>query len=270
MLRTRLLVTIVLLPIGMYLIWLGGWWFGLTIALFVGLAAKEYVDLFRAGKLQPAGWLVPLGAVLLVLGRAYNELESAGILLSLLILSSMTHHLVAYERGRNQAATDFNITLGGIFYLGWLGAYLVSLRNLPDGLWWFLLALPSVWLADGFAYMIGKRFGKRPLSPRLSPKKTWEGYLAGLVGGTLGGLLFGALWGIGAGAIITPGRGALLGFILALLTPLGDLGESMIKRQVNIKDSSNLLPGHGGMFDRIDSWLWGGVLGYYIILFLWL
>jgi len=270
MLKSRLLVTIVLLPIGMYVIWLGGWWFTLTIALLVGLAAKEYVELFRAGGLQPAAWLVPLGAVLLVLGRGYNKFESAGLLLSLLVLTSMTHHLVAYERGRDQAATDFNLSLGGMLYLGWVGAYLVSLRDLPDGMWWFLLALPSVWLADAGAYLVGSKWGKHLLCPRLSPKKTWEGYLAGLVTGTLGGILFGALWGISAGPVMTPWRGALLGLILSLLTPLGDLGESMIKRQVHIKDSSNLLPGHGGMFDRIDSWLWGGVLGYYIILFLWL
>ncbi len=130
-----------------------------------------------------------------------------------------------------------------------------------------LLTLPAVWLADSGAYFIGKRFGRTPFSPRLSPKKTWEGYLAGVVVGILGTTLLAALWRSGAGpdTLITPWRGALLGGILAVITPLGDLGESMIKRQVGVKDSSNLLPGHGGAFDRIDSWLWAAPLGYYII-----
>jgi phosphatidate cytidylyltransferase len=155
-------------------------------------------------------------------------------------------------------------------YLGWLGAYFISLRQLPEGLWWVLMALPVVWIADSFAYLVGSRWGRRKLSPRLSPKKTWEGYLGGIAGGTLGGALLPLLWQVWSGpdSAITPWRGALLGFVLAVLTTLGDLGESMIKRQVGVKDSGTLLPGHGGVFDRIDSWLWAGVIGYYVVLWM--
>ncbi|MDD5466523.1 MAG: phosphatidate cytidylyltransferase [Anaerolineales bacterium] len=267
MLVSRLLVAIVLLPLGLLVIAYGGWLYALVIAGIMGLAGWEYVKLFRAGGLQPAGVLVPTGAMALVLGRYWNGFESAPWLLSFLILAGMIHHLVAYECGRDQAATDFNVTLGGVLYLGWIGAYLISLRTLPEGEWWVLLALPAVWLADTGAYFIGRRFGKRRLSPRLSPKKSWEGYLAGVVTATLGTALLAALWRIGAGPAteILPWRGAVLGLALSVLTPLGDLGESMIKRQMGVKDSSNLIPGHGGVFDRIDSWLWGGVLGYTII-----
>jgi phosphatidate cytidylyltransferase len=267
MLASRVLVTIILLPIGLVLIAIGGWPFTSLVALFMALAVWEYVQLFRSGGYQPAGVLMVFGALLIVAGRAYNGFESAPWIISLFILASLTYHLLAYERGRQTAATDFGVTLAGALYIGWIGAYLVSLRLIPDGKWWILIVLPAVWFADSGAYLIGTRFGRHKLSPRLSPKKSWEGFIAGVVFGTLGGALMAVLWRIGAGpqSAITAPRGALLGFVLALLTPLGDLGESMIKRQFGAKDSGHLLPGHGGFFDRIDSWLWAAVIGYYMI-----
>jgi phosphatidate cytidylyltransferase len=267
MLGERVLVTVILLPIGLAAIHFGGPFFTAVILIFLALAAYEYVQLFRAGGHQPAGVLVVGGTVLLVLGRAWNGFQSAPWLLSLLILASMAIHLLAYERGRDQAGTDFALTLAGALYLGWIGAYFISLRNLPEGSWWVLTVLPAVWVADSGAFFIGRRFGRRKLSPRLSPKKTWEGYWGGVMAGTLGGFLFAALWGFftAPGSEITPFRGAVIGFALAVMTTLGDLGESMLKRQVGVKDSGKILPGHGGMFDRIDSWLWGAVLGYYLV-----
>jgi phosphatidate cytidylyltransferase len=272
MLVERLVVSIILLPIGLLLIAAGGVPFGLFITLVMMLAAWEYARLFRAGGYQPAGILILLGTAALVLGRMWNGFESAGWIISLFVLAAMTYHLVAFERGREQAGTDFAITLSAILYLGWVGAYLISLRDLPEGKWWFLVALPAVWLADSGAYLLGSRFGRHKLSPRLSPKKTWEGYIGGVAAGVLGGMLMAAVWRIGAGpdSAITVWRGAILGLVLAILTPLGDLGESMIKRQVGVKDSSHLIPGHGGAFDRVDSWLWGAVIGYYLITWLFL
>jgi phosphatidate cytidylyltransferase len=270
MLRSRVLVVAVLLPIGLVVIAVGGWAYVALIALVLGLAAWEYCQMFRRGGFQPAAVLVILGTLGLVLGRALDGFTSGAWLLSLMVLASMTYHLVAYERGRDAAGSEMGITIAGVLYFGWIGAYLVSLRQLPDGLWWVLLALPAVWLADSGAYFIGKSMGRRKFSPRLSPKKTWEGYVGGVLFGTLGGALLAFLWAqfFETGAGITPLNGAILGLVLSVLTPLGDLGESMIKRQVGVKDSSNLLPGHGGAFDRIDSWLWAGVLAYYLVVWL--
>jgi phosphatidate cytidylyltransferase len=93
----------------------------------------------------------------------------------------MAYHLFQYERGSQRAGTDFAVTLSGILYIGWLGAYLISLRRLPDGLWWLLTVLPAVWLADTGAYLVGSRFGRHKMTPRLSPKKSWEGYLGGIL-----------------------------------------------------------------------------------------
>ena len=267
MLLKRVLVVAILLPIGLVFIWLGGWAYTVMVALILSLAAWEFVKLFRTGGLQPAGVLVILGTLGLVIGRALDGFNSAAWIISLVILASMSYHLFAYERGRDQAGTDFSVTLAGVLYFGWIGSYLISLRELPEGMWWVLLALPSVWLADSGAYFVGRSLGRHKLSPRLSPKKTWEGYVGGVVVGTLGTALLAAIWGFWTGtpSAITPLNGAILGLVLGVITPLGDLGESMIKRQVGMKDSGTLLPGHGGAFDRIDTWLWAGVLGYYVI-----
>jgi len=276
MLAKRVLVAVILLPIGLALIFLGGWAYTVLIALILGLAAAEFARLFRKGGYQPADFLMIATAAILALGRGWQGFALDGLIIGLFILACMTYHLVAYERGRDQAATDFAISLAGGMYLGFIGAYLVSLRQLPEGLWWVLLALPAVWLADTGAYFIGRSFGRHKMSKRLSPKKSWEGYFAGIAFSMLGTALLALLWQYLAGrwpqilpsaTLITPLNGAILGLIISILTPLGDLGESMIKRQFGEKDSGTLLPGHGGVFDRIDSWLWAGIISYFVIFY---
>jgi phosphatidate cytidylyltransferase len=269
MLGKRVLVAAILLPIGVAAIWLGGWYLTVLVALFMGAAAWEFVNLFRSGGLQPGLILVVGGTLLLLAGRMVNGFTSAGWIISLIVLLSMTFHLVTYERGRDQAGTDFAATLAGVFYIGWLGAYFISLRSLPDGQWWVLVVLAGVMLADSGAYFIGRKFGRHKLSPRLSPKKTWEGYFGGILIGVPLTTLFAYLFQLAAPASgVTPLRGALIGLVMAVLPTLGDLGESMIKRQAGVKDSGSILPGHGGAFDRIDAWLWAVTIGYYLVLFL--
>jgi phosphatidate cytidylyltransferase len=165
MLRQRVLVTAVLLPVGLTLIYFGKTPFILFIALILGLASWEFSKLFTAGGYQPSGVLVIIGAVAMTLGRGLTGFENENWILGGFVLVSMLYHMIAYERGREQAGTDFTITLSGTLYVGFIGAYLVSLRNLPDGGWWFMVALPSVWAADTGAYFYGRRYGRRPLSP---------------------------------------------------------------------------------------------------------
>jgi phosphatidate cytidylyltransferase len=260
MLVSRILVALVLLPIGLALITIGGIPYVLLIALIIGIAAWEYGRLFHAGGLQPAGVLLIGGALLIVAGRAFDGFGSAHWILSLLVLAVMTFHLIAYERGREQAATDFSVTFRNPVHR-LVGAYFISLRLIPEGLWWALTVLFSVWLADTGAYLIGRRFGRR-LVRWSKDSAAIGGLLATLVTPLLVLLL--GIWA-GPGSGVTPIRGALIGFVVAALAPLGDLGESMIKRQVGMKDSSHILLSHGGVFDRIDSWLWAAVIGYYMI-----
>ncbi len=270
MLVKRTIVTLILLPIGLILIHLGGPLYAGFIALILGLAAWEYGRMMRAGGLKPASVLVISGAVLIAITRAYNGFESAGWVISLILLISLIFHLVEYERGQTQSATDFGVTVGGALYLGWIGAYLISVRFLPEGKWWLLVVLPAVWFADTGAYLVGSRIGSHKMSPRLSPKKSWEGYFGGILFSVIATplLVLGMQNWLIVDSAIQPWSGALIGLLMAVITPLGDLGESMFKRQVGLKDSGNLLPGHGGVFDRIDSWLWAGVIGYYAIVWL--
>ena len=270
--RERALVTGVLLPVGLYLVWLGGLAYLALIVFLLAVAAWEYVQLFKAGGFRPSGFLVVGGTIALLASRHVNSLRGAPFysdtsISVLLIFAALVVHLIDYERGARFSGTDFAITLGGFMYLGFAGGFLLPLRYLPDGFWWFLTVLPAVWLTDTGAYVFGSRFGRRQLSPRLSPKKTWEGFLAGIVTGTLGTALLALGWQALAiqPILVTPQKAALIGLIIAIFTPLGDLGQSMIKRQVGIKDSGHLLPGHGGLFDRVDTWIWGAVLGYYTI-----
>ncbi len=268
MLSQRVLVVVVLLPLWVGLLFLGEIPFALFMAFVILLAAREYGLLFRKGGYQPSLTFLMAGAA----GLAWFHIEdrwTAPWLLAV-IFGASAWHLLAYERGREKAGTDFSITLAGILYLGYLGAYLLKLRFLDYGAWWVLLVLPIVWIADSAAYFVGRRYGKHPLSPRLSPKKTWEGYWGGVAGGILAGYLlataYGTAWGMAPP--VQPWHGVALGALLGLLTPLGDLTESMFKRQFGVKDSSRLLPGHGGAWDRIDSWLWAAPLGYYLIVWL--
>jgi len=128
-----------------------------------------------------------------------------------------------------------------------------------------------LWSHDTFAYLTGMVIGKHKLFEKISPKKTWEGYFGGILVGVPLTKLFAYLFHLAAGpaSSITPLKGALVGLVMAIIPTLGDLGESMIKRQMGVKDSGTILPGHGGAFDRIDAWLWAVLIGFYMVLWLW-
>jgi phosphatidate cytidylyltransferase len=267
MLRERTAIVILLFPILVWMIADGGWFFTVAVAIVLALAAKEFGQLFQVYQLRPSIPLLILGTLGLSIARFMGGLELSVPVLTIVCLLAMSWHLVDFELGAPRSGSDFTITITGIIYVGWIGSYLISIRSIPDGKWWFLIALPSVWLADTAAYFVGSWIGKHKLSPRLSPKKSWEGYLAGILAGAISGILFALLWRIGAGkaSTVTPLRGLVVGGVLAILAPLGDLGVSMIKREIQVKDTGNLLPGHGGALDRLDTWIWAGVLGFYFI-----
>jgi len=271
MTKRRIITALLLMLLGMPALLYGRELFYLLIGFFLAVAAWEYVRLYRAVQAEPSQVLVVGGTLLILTMRAFFP-DLALPAFVLLIIIAMARHMWDFEHGRDLAAKDFPITLGGLVYIGWIGSYLYDLRALPDGGWWLFIVLGSVWMADSGAYSIGAAYGKHKMAPRLSPKKSWEGYFAGVfTGAVYGAFLTWAFIQYGPmGGIITPLEGGLLGLFLSIVAPFGDLGESMFKRQSGIKDSSNIFPGHGGALDRIDSWLWAAPLGVFLINLFWL
>lgn len=257
----RTLTALLLLAVFVPVVFLGGIPYFILVAAFVGIAAREYCQMFQLKGYEPLQALT-IGAVLLIVAARAFAPEAAPVILTISVLAAMALHLLRFERGRDQAALDLTVALGGFLYLGWIGAYLLDLRLLPDGLWWLVIVLITVWLADSAAYFVGVRFGQHKMSGRLSPRKSWEGYGAGVIAGTAAAVILGRLLSQSGLVVLGFWQAAGLGLLLSVLTTLGDLGESLFKRFAGIKDSGTFLPGHGGAFDRIDSLIWAGVLGY--------
>jgi phosphatidate cytidylyltransferase len=264
--RRRVITALGLAIIGVPAILFGGFFYFLLMGTFLVGAAWEYVGLFRAVKYEPQMHITVGGVFGVIFARMFYPSFAMPVLAGSILLA-MGWHLISYERGREQAALDFGVTVAGIVYIGWIGAYLLDLRNLPEGGWWFMLVMFCIWAGDSGAYSIGRAYGKHKMAPRLSPKKSLEGYAASVFTGMTQGAFYAwvfSTFGNLAGDI-TIWQGAVMGLLLGALPPLGDLGESMFKRQSGLKDSSDIIPGHGGFFDRIDSWLWGAVIGYYFL-----
>jgi phosphatidate cytidylyltransferase len=145
---------------------------------------------------------------------------------------------------------------------GWLTHLEKNLgfRETSLGLAWFLLALVTTWLTDTFAYLVGRAFGKHLMTPVVSPKKTWEGFAGGIVGAILTAVIVNWCFGVGMQPIVA----ALVGVLIAVAATMGDLAESLLKRQTGVKDSGVLIPGHGGILDRIDSLMFAFIVVYYV------
>jgi phosphatidate cytidylyltransferase len=272
MMGQRTLVAAIIIPIALAAIYVGGYPYQALIILLLALAAWEYTRLLEKINLRPPLLLILGGVVILGAARALFDFNYLAALLTALIMLAAAYHILDYERRDSNPAADFGATLSILVYIGFLGPYLISLRGLENGRWWTFIVLPTVWIADTAAYLVGSAWGKHKLAPKTSPHKTWEGYFAGVLTGVVSSPLLVLLFNrvFQAGITITYLEGALLGLAVAALIPLGDLTESMIKRQAGEKDSGTILPGHGGIFDRLDSLFWAAPIGYYLILHLFL
>jgi phosphatidate cytidylyltransferase len=274
-LTRRVAVAAVGIPVALGAAWLGGAALGLLLAVAAGLAAAELNRISRAGGVPPLPGLAVGGAVLLVALAVLDpgggpDGAGQGIFIGLLALVALSSAIWrSGVDGRPLAATA--ITVLGALYCGGLLAHALFLRHLPgvttatEGL--LVVALPVVltWSSDTFAYFTGRRFGRRKLIPSVSPGKTVEGAVGGVIGAMLVAAIFCTL---AAGRPYIPGPlvGALLGLLVAVAAQVGDLAESLLKREAGVKDSGTLLPGHGGALDRLDSLFFTLPVAYYFLL----
>ena len=267
MLSQRVKAALVFVPLVLIIMYLGGWIFNLFFGAVLLFAAYEYWRLFTKLGETPSLPLMLVGVGLVILTRWFLPQTFHSPLITVLIFLSAVVALIQYERGDDHAALNFGITLSGILYLGWIGSYLFDLRALQDGRGWMLTALPAVWLADSGAYYIGSWLGKAKMCPRTSPKKSWAGLAGAVLFGVISAPLLILLWrAVGWLPLETPlWFGVVIGLAGALITPIGDLLISLFKRTAGVKDTGNLIPGHGGILDRIDTWIWGALLGYYLV-----
>ncbi len=199
----------------------------------------------------------------MLFGEPFTDFDLVSPLLLIGLLAAMAYALWLFERRQGENAPGaWMATVGAIVLLGWLGSYFFRLRGLGESAaQWTALAMLGTWIADSGAYVFGKTLGKHKLAPRLSPNKTVEGY----VGGILAGTFFTAV--IAYFMDLPLAIAVVLGLLVSVVSPAGDLGISMLKRSVDVKDSGNLLPGHGGALDRIDSLIWSMALAYFLVLF---
>lgn len=251
MLKQRIITALILAPIalgGFFL--LNGWAFALFIGAVVTLGAWEWARLagFEAQPVRVAY----AGAVAVLLFLLYQVPALAPVVLGVGIVwwLAATYLVVNFpESSRFWAATPIKLVIGLLILLpAWQG--LVLIKQWPLANWLIFAVMILVWGADIGAYFSGRAFGKRKLAPKVSPGKSWEG--------VFGGLLLCLLIAVGVGVFRNWSAGefvlALMGVALVVMVSVvGDLTESMFKRQAGLKDSSNLLPGHGGVLDRIDS-----------------
>ncbi|MCL5967672.1 MAG: phosphatidate cytidylyltransferase [Firmicutes bacterium] len=254
-LRPRILTAAIGTPLFIGIVWVGAWplW-ALTWAMAL-VGSAEFSTMLKKRDLDLPFWGIgSLTAGVLLDSLLHWPLWP--VLLALFFLAAI------YGLGGSDNQRGFmtgESALYGAVYIGGLMSYLIRLRDLPHGFFIVFFVLAVVWLNDAGAYFIGRRFGRHRLLPRVSPGKTWEGSLGGLVCGLLVAVIYAFIVGQSLST------GLLAGLVVSVAGQMGDLVESNFKRFVGAKDSGGVLPGHGGVLDRLDSALFALPAAYYFL-----
>lgn len=260
--RTRLLSAAILLPLAVGLTLVGGLPFLLGVMAMGALAAWEASALIGrpAGLDEMLTWRycsAGAAAAVILAAALQGWQQGAGqALIALLLVCSLLGLVLGGKPARR--ALQWACGAGVVAYIGGLGAHFVLLRGLHQGLGWVLLACLVTWSTDSGAYFAGRRFGTRPFFAAISPKKTLEGAIGGLLAGALAAVLV-----VLAGLRVPLPLALPIGLSVSAVAQLGDLLESLLKREAGVKDSGMLIPGHGGILDRIDSLLFAVTVTLY-------
>ncbi len=272
-LATRIASAVVFLPLLVAMAWCGNLvYLGFTL-LMVGLALYEFYRMLSTKGLSPhwksgflAALIFPIGIYVRLRTHRTEEWHLAGLFTILLVAML----LAELRRGSSkQTLVNVSATLLGVLYIGWLGSHVCALRELPWslgrpyalGMSYALLPFFLAWSCDTTAYLAGRAWGKHRLAPGVSPHKSIEGAVAGLVASVAAGLVARAWFA----PYLSLGESLALGALVGVFAQLGDLVESLLKRDAETKESSSIIPGHGGVLDRFDSLLFAAPLVYYFL-----
>jgi len=231
------------------------------LAAFFGL--REFYHLTLPKSIWIERWMgMGLGLILsIIISHGDTKIVFPFFVLLLLFLSIL---FMGTSQNLSSAISNMGIMIFGIFYIGFLLPHVSLIRNLVDGKQWVLFLIATVWAGDISAFLSGSLFGRHKLYPKISPNKTFEGSAGGIVGSVFVALSFTLLFI----PQLEIGLCILLAIGLGVLGQLGDLTESMLKRSAKVKDSGSLIPGHGGMLDRLDSFLFSAPFLHYSLLYL--
>jgi phosphatidate cytidylyltransferase len=269
MFKLRTISTLIAIPAVVLLVWFGTPWMTL-LAVAWGLGAvNEFYGLVAKSKgLEPLTYFGMFWVLLFIISPNFSkvpqisDLQPVSILLTTAIIFPLIFLLV--RKGKENAFANWAWTIAGILYVGWLLSYYVTLRDLGYfGRGWVFLALLCTFASDISAYLTGRSLGRHKMAPYISPKKTWEGAVGGLAGAIIISPVVVYFFKLPIGYM----EAIILGFVISMVGQLGDLVKSLFKRNMTVKDSGNVLPGHGGFLDRMDSVAFAGVTVYYFVVF---
>lgn len=259
----RIATAVVGIPLIVFLTYLGGWPFAIFVIVATLAAQYEFYGLARLGGVNPNTWIGLLLGAIVCLRFATEWAGPALLALGILLVA-----LVPFRRDE-RPIESLGATVLGVLYPAAMTSTLIDLRLTPspgiDSVDSFLLTMTVfvlVWSTDTFAYFVGRSIGRRPLASAVSPKKTWEG----AIGGALGALVVAIVLRLTIIDFLDWPHVIAIAFICGVVSQVGDLAESWMKRAVGAKDSGNLLPGHGGVLDRIDALILAVPLVYLYLL----
>ncbi|HJR19878.1 MAG TPA: phosphatidate cytidylyltransferase [Actinomycetota bacterium] len=222
------------------------------------LALQEFYAALSSRGYRPATALGLAGGALVLVGAYWKGPQALSFGVVLTLVGAFLWYLVDPER--SNVATNIGVTVLGVVYIPVMGAHAILIRDLPQGIAHEIAFIGAVAFYDIGAYASGSLFGKHKIAPAVSPSKTWEGAAGATIFVFVSALLIGPHLGF-----LDLGSSALLALAASVLAPLGDLAESMLKRDLDIKDMGTILPGHGGALDRLDALLFTAPAAYWIM-----
>jgi len=266
MLKHRVITGAVGVPLFILAIWFGApWpWFTLLIAAAALAGTYEFYHMANFDRREPLLYLGLLYSLALVLNPHYRSPDVLPIVITITMLVSLIY--VLCSPSREKAFHKWAWIIVGALYVGWMLSYWPSLRGLENGRSWVYLAILTTFANDTGAFFIGRAIGKYKLAPTISEAKTREGAIGGLICAIVGAVVIATVLNFISPFAFTYWQIILLGFLIGLFAQLGDLVESLLKRNMGVKESGNLLPGHGGILDRFDSLIFVGAMVYYYVL----